>query len=152
RVPGPRENRNRWPGPTPKWQRCARIRTVPRPRHCERDVDHLPSSGSWCSVYIDARAWSRRSYYMSWWFGLAAECGTDEQAARALVVHFASPAETRCFKDFSGGWWCHVVPDGLSQSGIVSAGEPRAMTERGHELYARLREAPPVYRFALVGV
>jgi hypothetical protein len=88
---------------------------------------------------------------MAFLFGLAAECGASQGDADALAHHFA-PWDARTLTDATGHWWCHVVPAGVSRSGIESADDAAAMTALGHELYERLRSAPPLHRFALGGV
>jgi hypothetical protein len=87
---------------------------------------------------------------VGWIFALNAECGPAEGDARALAGHFRDwPTEVvRIGED----WWCGVVPEGLSRSGVGSATEAAAMTSAGNRLYERLRTAPPVYRYALAGV
>jgi hypothetical protein len=88
---------------------------------------------------------------MAFLFGLAAECGASQEDAAALARHF-TPWDTRMFTDATGNWWCHVLPAVVSRSGVESAEDASQMTALGHELYERLRSAPPLYRFALAGV
>jgi hypothetical protein len=87
---------------------------------------------------------------MAWPYGLDAECGTAEDRARELARH----VQTWNSGPYQRGehWWCGAHPDGLSRSGINSDAEAAAMTAAGQQLYAALRTAPPVYRYALVGV
>jgi hypothetical protein len=88
---------------------------------------------------------------VAWIFGLSAECGTAKAAAAALAGHFASwPAGV--IADRHANWWCSVTPGGLSRTGIGSEADASAMTRAGETLYQRLRSAPAVYRYALVGV
>lgn len=87
---------------------------------------------------------------MGWIFALNAECGPAGGDAGALARHFRDwPTEV---VRIDGDWWCGVAPEGLSRSGVTSATEAMAMTSAGNRLYERLRTAPPVYRYALVGV
>ncbi|OLF18912.1 hypothetical protein [Actinophytocola xanthii] len=87
---------------------------------------------------------------MGWIFALNAECGRAEGDARALARHFHDWSSDVVL--IAEDWWCGVVPAGLSRSGVRSAADAAAMTSAGIQLYERLRSAPPVYRYALVGV
>jgi hypothetical protein len=88
---------------------------------------------------------------MAWIFALNAECGPSEATARELSRHF-SPWPSGASRDSLSNWWCWVAPEGLSRTGIGSDEEAAAMTELGNKLYDRLRSAPALYRYALVGV
>ncbi|WP_410593873.1 hypothetical protein [Amycolatopsis sp. lyj-23] len=83
-------------------------------------------------------------------YALNAECGERENHAHDLAHHFDG-WPVRVFSDGTG-WWCGVVPEGLSRSGIGSPEDAAAMTAAGRRLYWLLRTAPPVYRYALAGV
>jgi len=93
-------------------------------------------------------------------FLLAAECGTEKEAAEAVASHFrgftialADGSRFPCDSSVGqadGAWWAAVFPEGVSKSGVLpnNVGE---LTEVGFVLYEQLRSAPP-FRFALVGV
>ena len=87
---------------------------------------------------------------MAWLFSLNAECGPSEDHARELARLFDG-WPSRVFRD-GANWWCGVIPEGLSRSGVSSDAEATAMTTAGQQLYELLRTAPPVYRYALAGV
>lgn len=100
---------------------------------------------------------------MAWIFELSVECGPSESNARAIADHFGSwPSDVRQGGGFNGSmlidglrrdaWWVHVMPNGVGRSGVTSADVAATMTAVGHTLYHHLRSAPPVYRYALVGV
>lgn len=102
---------------------------------------------------------------MAWVFELAAEFGTDREAAARFLNHFSAlqwrwsdgskswivPAEHCLFQGESQRWWCRIVPENLSCSGWGSDAENLKMIEAGIDLYRHLLSAPDC-RFALVGV
>ena len=102
-------------------------------------------------------------------FMFAAECGTSREDAAAVARHFAglrwvlsdglvseTPARAEdgwaVQNEDDGSWWACVAPSNLSRSGGGSEAEERQMDEVALHLYQRLRTAPPLYRFAAVGV
>jgi hypothetical protein len=98
---------------------------------------------------------------MAWIFSLSVECGTKEEAAKAVANHFSGLivmlADGSRFPCGAGvhcdgeGWWVVVCPDGVSRGGIRNDQDQRQMTEIGFALYDRLRTSPP-YRYALAGI
>ncbi|HNB73233.1 MAG TPA: hypothetical protein PLB32_22045 [Acidobacteriota bacterium] len=102
---------------------------------------------------------------MAWIFELAAEFGTDREAAARFLNHFSTlqwmwsdgstswivPAEHCRFQGEYQRWWCRIVPENLSRSGWGTDAENLKMIEAGIDLYWHLLSAPD-FRFALVGV
>lgn len=94
--------------------------------------------------------------------------GVEAAAATALARHFdgltltlADRSVFPCLAitqpDGEGAWWAIVRPIGASLNAVLPDGQPepgranRAQrSEIGHQLYARLRQAPP-FRYAFYG-
>jgi hypothetical protein len=101
---------------------------------------------------------------MAWLFELCAECGAERNHAEAFGRHFEGLEWTLsdglqirtsgAYLNFGddGNIWASVTPEGVSRTGGANAAELRQMREAGWRLYDRLRTAPPLYRFATVGV
>ncbi|EEF62112.1 hypothetical protein [Pedosphaera parvula] len=103
---------------------------------------------------------------MAYFFELAAECGSEREAAEVFGNHFdgfrivllaaSKELSTVCqfevWQDSEGNWWCIVVPSGVSQTGrednvIKSQNQVFEVVEG---LYERLKTAP-AFRYAVVG-
>jgi hypothetical protein len=102
---------------------------------------------------------------VAWIFELAAECGSEREAAVRFGRHFDG-VELRLpndrislckfdskiiTTDEEGNAWAEIIPSGISGSGIRDENDAQDMTQAGVALYDKLRSAP-AFRFALVGV
>jgi len=102
---------------------------------------------------------------MAWIFSLAIECGENEPDAHSMAEQFngqilsiPSVSDIRCethvFKDAESHWWADIHPLGASAGGVANAKLQGAseLSDLGCQLYNRLRNARPLYRYALAGL
>lgn len=99
---------------------------------------------------------------MAWVFQLAAECGLKRDDADSFANYFfhqtwtlsdglKSTCENRVFQDSEENWWCSVIPNGVSRSGVRNEEDIKQMMELAMHFYQHLR-ASPSFRYALVGI